>query len=235
MKQIFALFIGGFVVWLLFIRKKTTQAVSFPVMVPISSPSPIETRKIISDVLLTAPEPSLVDPVKTALTNIANLTAPVVNYPSMPINNEPVQDPVSKKIAENNSILATMNEKSLENTIAVSAKTQEKIDTLLSTGQITQTKADELNNSQKVVRDAIKMAKIAQENVKLTALIPQRIYDQRPAWRKQIAAEQVVVNSYANDPSRQKFYLDDIADLQKRIDDMTAKYDNNPKYILYTL
>jgi len=230
MKQIFALFIVGFVVWLLFIRKKTTQVVTTPAERIKTDPS-----QIIRDVILTAPEQSLVDPAKTALTNIANLMAPVVNYPVVPLNNEPVLDPVSKKIAENNSILATMNEKSLENTIAVSAKTQEKIDTLLSTGQITQTKADELNNTQKVVQDAIKMAEIAYENVKLTALIPQQIYDQRPSWRKQIAAEQVVVNSYANDPSRQKFYLDDIADLQKRIDDMTAKYDNNPKYILYTL
>ena len=74
MKQIFALFLGGLVVWLLFFRKKTTAVSSTATS---SSPAPIsigEVKKLISDVALTTPEPTLVNPAKAANENIAALT-----------------------------------------------------------------------------------------------------------------------------------------------------------------
>ncbi len=89
MKNTIIVLLLAFLLWLMFVRKKTLSAASSANasdtrMVPVpavSSNAPLLSSKEISDIVLTAPEPSLIDPSTTALQNIAAMTEPAVAAP----------------------------------------------------------------------------------------------------------------------------------------------------------
>ena len=223
MKQIFALFLGGFIIWLLFIRKKTTAAKVVASSVPGIAP-PI---KRINDVILTAPEQSLVNPAKTANENIAAL-----------IQSQPTAvDIIYQRMNDNNDKSIAISTNTIENVIKQVVETQKNMDAQLSTGNITQDQYNSINQIQDEAKDQIAQAKIALDQVNLLKLkdaIPTRVFDQRIGWRGVIDANNSAANAYKDNPTLANIWLNSNATYQRLIDDFTATYDNNPKYIIYS-